>query len=401
MSRPQLQLRASCAACSKPHPVVVADPPLPPLALTSVDKLAPKLPIEGESQIFLWNSGSEANEAAVKIVRRATGRNNIIVMQGSYHGRTYGASALTKSKTIYSQNVGSVMPGVIMTPFPTWHTLGVSVDTPEAELVRLASYQLELVLKQQSAPTDTAAIFIEPILGEGGYIPAPAAYLRFLRKVCDEHGILLVVDEVQSGYGRSGHFWAIDALPEVKPDLIIFAKGLANGFPLSGVATTKAIMQTMKPGSLGGTYAGNAVACAAAGAVLDVFAEDDILANVRARSAQAFEALHALASSPKTGHLIADVRGQGLMIGVEFHDPTDAICSLSAKAQAAEASGKSTPANIPTRVQNKCFEKGLMVLTTSIYPVIRFIPALIVTEAEMAQAMDIFKQALEEVALEG
>lgn len=321
-------------------------------------------------------------------------------MQGSYHGRTYGASALTKSKTIYSQNVGSVMPGVIMTPFPTWHTLGVSVDTPEEELVRLASYQLELVLKQQSAPTDTAAIFIEPILGEGGYIPAPAAYLRFLRKICDEHGILLVVDEVQSGYGRSGHFWAIDSVPDVKPDLIIFAKGLANGFPLSGVATTKAIMQTMKPGSLGGTYAGNAVACAAAGAVLDVFAEDDILGNVQARSAQAFEALNALASADsKTGHLIADVRGSGLMIGVEFHDPNDPICALSSKAK--KLSAKAVPANIPTRVQNKCFEKGLMVLTTSIYPVIRFIPALIVTEQEMARAMDIFKSALEEVALEG
>ncbi|KAL7417790.1 putative aminotransferase [Mrakia frigida] len=363
--------------------------------LQLVDRLLNCMPTPNLNSFFLWNSGSEAIEAAIKVTRRATGKNNIIVFQGSYHGRTYGASALTKSKTIYSEGVGSVMPGVYTTAFPYWHALGVSSETSEEELVRLAVYQLELLLKQQTAPTDTAAIFLEPVLGEGGYIQAPAAFLRAVRAICDKHNILLVIDEVQSGFGRTGKFFNIEKTPDVKPDVLVFAKGLANGFPLSGIATSKEIMATMPPGSLGGTYAGNAVSCAAAVAVQDVFAEEDILGNVNARSAQLFTALHAFASSPKTSHLIADVRGAGLMVGLEFNDSSDSICALSSK------SDKPIPKNIHTRVQAKCYEQGLMLLTTSIYPVIRFIPALIVTEEQMATATSILKKALEEVALEG
>lgn len=354
------------------------------------------MPTPNLDSFFLWNSGSEAVEAAIKVTRKFTGKNNIIVFQGSYHGRTYGASALTKSKTIYSEGVGSVMPGVYATSFPYWHALGVKSDTPEDELVRLAVYQLELLLKQQTAPTDTAAIFLEPVLGEGGYIQAPPAFIRAVRAICDKNKILFVADEVQSGFGRTGKMFNIEYTPEVKPDVMIFAKGLANGFPLSGIATSKEIMASMPPGSLGGTYAGNAVSCAAAIAVQDVFAEEDILGNVNARSAQLFEALHALQESPKTAHLIADVRGKGLMVGLEFNSSSDPICALSPK-----KNDKPVPDNIHGRVQAKCYEQGLMLLTTSIYSVIRFIPALVVTEEQMANAVGILKKALEEVALEG
>jgi 4-aminobutyrate aminotransferase len=173
------------------------------------------------------------------------------------------------SQTIYSQGVGPVMPGVFMTPFPFWHSMGLSRDTPEDELVKAAVYQLELVLQQQTAPTDTAAIFVEPLLGEGGYIPTPHAYLKALRAICDKHEIMLVIDEVQSGYGRTGKFWCAEH-SGVEGDIVVFAKGLANGFPLSGIAASKHVMGSMPPGSLGGTYAGNVVSCAAANAVLDV-----------------------------------------------------------------------------------------------------------------------------------
>ena len=161
------------------------------------------------------------------------------------------------------------MPGVFMTPFPFWHSMGLSRDTSEEELVKAAVYQLELVLQQQTAPSDTAAIFVEPLLGEGGYVPTPHAYLQALRAICDKHQIMLVIDEVQSGYGRTGAFWCSEH-SGVEGDIYIFAKGLANGYPLSGIASSKEVMSSMPPGSLGGTYAGNVVSCAAANAVLNV-----------------------------------------------------------------------------------------------------------------------------------
>lgn len=355
------------------------------MPVLTVDRLSEKLPWKSDSQVFLWNSGSEAIEAAIKVARAKTGKPNIIRMAGAYHGRTYGASALTASKTIYSQAVGPVMPGVYTTPFPFWHAMGVSRDTSEADLVKAALYQLELLLQCQTAPTDTAAIFVEPLLGEGGYIPTPHSYLKGLREICDKHSILLVIDEVQSGYGRTGKFWCAEH-SGVEGDIIVFAKGLANGsvfsypqfvampssdfpppfafasYPLSGIAAHKDVLSVMPGGSLGGTYAGNVVSCAAANAVLDVFESQDILSNVTARSEQMFSHLHSLSSSASTSHLVAEVRGQGLMLAVEFNDASDPICQLHSE-------GKTLPKDIAGRVQKKCFEQGLMVLTTSIYPV--------------------------------
>jgi 4-aminobutyrate aminotransferase len=175
-------------------------------------------------------------------------------------------------------------PGVFSIPFPFWHQQGLPPSTPTSVLTSHSLYQLHLLLSQQTSPSDTAAIIIEPVLGEGGYVPAPKEFLEGLRQVCDQHGILLIIDEVQSGFGRTGNWFAIEE-SGVRPDILIMAKGLANGFPLSGVVSRKELMDKLKPGSMGGTYAGNAVSCAAAVAVADVMKEEKILENVNERYA--------------------------------------------------------------------------------------------------------------------
>lgn len=360
--------------------------------LQLVEALIPLMPDPSLDTFFLWNSGSEAIEMALKLVKRATDRPNIICMQGSYHGRTYGASGITKSKTVYTMGTGATMSGVYATPFPYWHSLGVDPSTPEDELVRQAIFHLDLLVKQQTAPKDVAAIFIEPVIGEGGYVPAPSAWLRYLREFCDKHEILLVCDEVQTGFGRTGKMFMTEYTEGLRPDVMIFAKGLANGYPLSGVVARQELMAKQEPGTIGGTYAGNAISCAAAVAVTEVFKTQPILENVNARSAQLFETLNALKSSPKTGHLIADVRGKGLMVAIEFANDSDGITNKA---------GHKLPADIGKRVQKKCMAQNIFILTTSAFDTIRFIPPLIITEAEMARACKVFADAVEEVAREG
>ncbi|TYJ54973.1 4-aminobutyrate transaminase [Cryptococcus floricola] len=363
--------------------------------LELIEKLLPVMPHPSLDQFFFWNSGSEAIEAAIKLTRKATGRQNLIVFQGAYHGRTMGSGAMTRSKPIYTQGTGPLMPGVLATPYPYWHSLGLTPSATEEEVVRAAEFQLELLLRQQVNPTDVAAIFIEPVQGEGGYVPCPPAFLKHLRKVCDKHGILLVADEVQTGFFRTGKYFAVSDIPEFKPDVLVFAKGIANGFPISGIASTKELMGTLDVGSMGGTYAGNAVACAAGVAAQEVYASGEIEKNVAARSEQLFAALNKLAQGEKTKALIADVRGVGLMTAVEFRTASDALTHEGLPA------GTKIPKDIGKRVQAYCLEKDLLVLTTSCFDTIRFIPALVVTEEQMKEAMDIFTEAVEKVALEG
>jgi 4-aminobutyrate aminotransferase len=176
----------------------------------------------------------------------------------------------------------------------------------------MASFQLDMTLRQQVNPNEVAAIIIEPVQGEGGYVPCPPAFLKHLRTVCDKHGIMLIVDEVQTGFMRTGKYFSVDHIEGFKPDALIMAKGLANGFPLSGLVTRKELSDKLEPGSFGGTYAGNAVACAAGIAAQEVFQTEDIEGNVVRRSEQLYAALNKLAESPKTKHLIAEVRGQGV-----------------------------------------------------------------------------------------
>jgi 4-aminobutyrate aminotransferase len=261
--------------------------------------------------------------------------------------------------------------------------------------VEKALFQLKLTLSQQTAPSDTAAIILEPVLGEGGYIPAPPAFLHGLRKACDEHGLLLICDEVQSGMGRTGTMFAVEE-SGVRPDILIFAKGIANGFPLSGIASTNELMNRQKPGSMGGTYAGNAVACAAAKAVIEVFREENILDNVAARSKQIFKFLNDLKSSgTKAGNLIQDVRGRGLMVGVQFQD-----ADVIAQSQNEAARTKGGAGQIAPKVVQECVKRDMLLLSTSVFDVLRFIPPLTISEQEMEEACRIFKESLEAVAAE-
>ncbi|KAG2138009.1 acetylornithine aminotransferase [Suillus clintonianus] len=315
--------------------------------LRLIEKLLPIMPDPSLDSFFFWNSGSEAIEASLKMARQITGRQNVITMQGGYHGRTFGAMAVTKSKTVHSEGFFPLMPGVFAIPFPYWHQLGLPLDTSEEELVRLSLYQLDLALKQQTAPRDTAAIIIEPVLAEGGYVPAPVSFLKGLCAVCDKHGILLIVDEVQSGFGRTGKYFNIE-YSGVRPDILTIAKGLANGFPLSGVVSRKELTDKLVPGFMGGTYAGNAASCAAAVAVANAFREEKVLGNVSARltvssSSELLTSLKSIRDDPEVGSTIVDIRGQGLMIAVEFacpsYSPTDpALVSSAPKSLYAHSS---------------------------------------------------------------
>ncbi|KAG9617776.1 4-aminobutyrate aminotransferase, partial [Aureobasidium melanogenum] len=278
----------------------------------------------------------------------ATKKQNIIVMQGSYHGRTFGTMAMTRSKTIYGENYAPLMPGVFSVPFPYCKQCSISHKSDGKygfeNCCMDPVLQLELLLKRETAPSDTAAIFVEPVLGEGGYVPPPPGYLNALRKICDKHNILLVCDEVQCGFGRTGKMFAVEHW-DVRPDILIMAKGIANGFPLSGIVSRKELMDKQNPGSMGGTYAGNAVSCAAGIAVAKAFKEEKILDNVNARGAELKSALQAAHKDSKTGKIIYDVRGLGLMLALEC-----------------------TPGKgYASKIQAKCMEKDMLVLTTSIY----------------------------------
>lgn len=346
--------------------------------LDLVRALMPVMPHKSLDTFFFWNSGSEAVEAAVKLARHATKKQNIIVMQGSYHGRTFGTMAMTRSKTIYGENYAPLMPGVFAVPFPYCAQCSIakrcgdgqySADNCCMDPVE----QLELLLLRETAPSDTAAIFIEPVLGEGGYVPVVPAYLKRVREICDKHNILLVADEVQSGFGRTGKMFAIEHYG-VRPDILVMAKGIANGFPLSGIVSRKELMDTQKPGSMGGTYAGNAVSCAAGIAVAQAFKEEKILDNVNVRSKEMVDMLQGV--KKQFPHMIHDVRGLGLMLACEF------------------VGGK----GFASKVQAKCMEKDMLILTTSIYDTLRFIPPLNITKEDMAKGCGIIRGAIEEVA---
>ena len=347
--------------------------------LDLVKSLLPLMPHESLDTFFFWNSGAEAVEAAVKLARHATKKQNIIVMQGSYHGRTFGTMAMTRSKTIYGENYAPLMPGVFPVAFP--YCAQCSVATHSAGQYGFENccmdpiLQLELLLKRETAASDTAAIIIEPVLGEGGYVPPPAGYLAKVREICDKNNILLIADEVQSGFGRTGKMFAIEHWG-VRPDILVMAKGIANGLPLSGIVSRKELMDVQKPGSMGGTYAGNPVSCAAGVAVAKAFQDERILENVAARGAELKGTLDAAKSDPKTSKLIYDVRGLGLMLALEC-----------------------TPGNgYASKIQARCMEKDMLVLTTSIYDTLRFIPPLNITKEDMAKGCQIIKEAIEEVA---
>ncbi len=343
-----------------------------PAMLSLIEELRQIVPphIDG---FFFSNSGAEAVEGSVKLARMATGRTNVIVFQGSFHGRTVGTMSLTTSKTIYRAGFQPLMPGVFVAPFPYAYRLGMSEEQASAWSLE----QLRYLLLSQTAPQETAAILIEPVLGEGGYVVPPVSFLRGLRQICDEHGILLILDEVQSGFGRTGKWFALEH-SGVMPDILVAAKGLASGLPLSGVFAPLALMQKWTPGSHGGTYGGNAVACAAAAATIQAIRQDNMLGNAQARGQQLMSGLRHLQEEYP---VIGDVRGLGLMIGTEFTTPDGQPDKNSAKA-----------------VAKTCFDRNLMLLTCGTYDnIVRWIPPLVVSSEQINEAVGVFAAALKEV----
>jgi 4-aminobutyrate aminotransferase len=324
-------------------------------------------------QFFFANSGAEAVEASIKLARHATGKPNIIVMQGGFHGRTIGTMSLTHSNHVYRRGYQPLMSGVYVAPFPYCHHCTGKCCAGSCN-ASCCLEPLELLLKQQTAPRETAAVLIEPVLGEGGYVPAPATYMEGLREICTKNDILLIADEVQTGVGRTGDWMAMHQ-HRVKPDITVFAKGIASGLPLSGIGASAAHMAKWEKSTHGGTYGGNAIATLAACATIEAIKEEKILENCRQRSTELVAALSAL--KKEFPDIITDVRGLGLMIGIEFNR-------------------KKVPAGFTSKIVKTCIDNGLLILPTSVFEVIRFIPPINVTQKDLAHGLSIFTQAFKQ-----
>ena len=328
---------------------------------------------EGIDSFFFANSGAEATEAAVKLARHASQKTNIVVFSGSFHGRTAQCMAMTTSKYIYRENYAPLPGGIHVTPFPNSYQFGWD----EATTVDFCMQELEKLVLAQPSPDETAAIFVEPVLGEGGYVPMPTSFLEKVRVFCDQHDILLVVDEIQSGFGRTGKLFAIEH-SGVQPDVLVMAKGLGNGMPISAVGASDALMRKWKKGTHGGTYGGgNAIVAKAALATIDTMLDQ----GIPQQAAQSGDHLMTRLREIQAKHpIIGDVRGLGLMVGTEFTDPD---------------TGKPCKA-VATNVQSLCLSENLLLLTCGTHEnIVRWIPPLIVTKEQIDEAMSIFDRAVE------
>lgn len=328
------------------------------------------------NRFFFSNSGAEAVEASVKLARHATGRKNIIVFQGSFHGRTAQTMAMTTSKYIYRYKYQPLPSGVFVAPFPFVYGSNMNED----DLVQSCLYQLDYILRGQSSPEETAAMIIEPVLGEGGYIQVPPKFMQELRRICDEHGILLIADEVQSGFGRSGKFWGYEHAGII-PDIIVMAKGLGSGMPISAIASRADLMEKWRPGTHGGTYGGgNTLATVAALETVRIMQDEQLPQNAEKMGNYLQDKLRALQDKYP---YIGDVRGLGLMTGVEFSIPN---------------SGGKPDKEMATRVLEACLARNLLILNCGTYGnVIRLIPPLIITQEQIDEALTIFEEALHSV----
>ena len=330
-----------------------------PIYAETCRRIAELTPIAGgRARAYLGNSGTEVVETAIKLARRATGRPYVVAFLGAFHGRSYGSVSLTASKAKYHAGFGPLLPGVFHAPFG------------KVEDLRW----FDEVLFDKLAPADeVAAIVVEPIQGEGGYVVPEDGFLEGVRAICDRHGILLVADEIQSGAGRTGTMWAIEQWG-VKPDILLSAKGIASGMPLGALVARADLLEAWGPGAHGSTYGGNPVACAAALATIELLG-GGLIANARRRGDQAMAGLRPLRD--RFAGLVTDVRGRGLMIGIEFDTPQHA-----------------------EEVQWAAFQRGLLVLECGRSSV-RMSPALTVSESEMTTALAIFAEAVGDVAARG
>ena len=326
---------------------------------------------DSKKRVFLTNSGTEAVEGAIKLVRNSTGRTDLIAFQGAFHGRTYGAMSLTSSKAKQRSTFGPMLPGVHHVPFPDPYRL----ETGGSEVGGFVLDQIRNLLSRHLYPKDIAAIFVEPMLGEGGYIIPPKSFIQGLRELCDEHGILLVFDEIQTGIGRTGQMWAADYFG-VEPDVLLTAKGLGSGMPIGAIIARESIMRWAS-GSHGSTFGGNPVGCAAALATLDVV-ERGLLENVRELGELMMTGLERL---QKKHECIGDVRGTGLYIGVEFVKDRDT---------------KEPASELVHQLGQLAFTKGLLLLSCG-ESVIRIAPPLVIDASDVGTGLAIMDECISEL----
>ncbi len=336
------------------------------------DELVATFP-EPLDSVFFMNSGSEAVEAALKLARRTTGRPGIVAFRGAFHGRTFGAASVTSSNLNYRRGYEPLLPGVHLLPFPAAYRDFGGDEALATERCLAALHDLTSSVIPAEA---IAAVLIEPVQGEGGYTPAPAAFLRGLRTFCDEHGIVLIVDEVQSGFGRTGTMWAFEHAGVV-PDVVCLAKAIANGLPLSAIVSSRALQERWGRGAHGSTFGGNPVACAAGVAVMQTIRTEGLVANAAARGAELTSGLRRIAAEDDR---VGDIRGPGLMVGVEFVEDRGTKVPDGVTAEALIA---------------RCADDGLLLLTCgSGHQVVRWIPPIDATSAEVSEALEIFGDAL-------
>ncbi len=335
---------------------------LEPLA-TKLNDITPA----GIDTFFFANSGAEITEAAIKLAKQVTKRPNVVVFQGSFHGRTHLSMAMTTSKTIYRAGHAPLPGGVFVSPFPD------PLASDQEATINASLRAFDRLLQQQTAPWETAAVILEPVLGEGGYVPAPQAFIEGIVERCREHGIMFVADEVQSGVGRTGHWFAVDQFG-IEPDIICMAKGIASGFPFSALGTRRELDDQWPTGSHGGTYGGNPMGCAAALATIEVMSEPGFMDNVRSRGSQLRTSLSEL---KEHFPVLRQVRGPGLMVGASFEDPS-----------------------IVPGVIRHCLTEGSLILMNAGTDgnIVRWMPPLTVTADEIDEAVGAFSNALKATA---
>ncbi len=335
-------------------------------------ELITKVTPDGLDMLFFSNSGAEAVEGAIKLARFVTGRQGIVAFSGAFHGRTMGAVTFTASSARYRTNYHPLLPSVFHSPYPDCRHCSFG-GTPEECSLACLDY-LRQMLRHLITPSEVAAMIIEPVLGEGGYVPAPAVFLRELRRLCDQHGCLLIFDEVQSGMGRTGDWFAAQR-HGVTPHVMTVAKGIASGFPLSAVVAPRGIMEKWPMGAHGTTFGGNPLACAAAMATIETIRDEGLLPRSRILEEWAMARLRSLRERyPR----IADVRGLGLMIGVEL----------------ATADGNPDGKGCE-RLMEYCRAQGLIIINCGPERnVIRLIPPLTIGDDELRQALDILEAGL-------
>lgn len=322
------------------------------------------------NSFFYSNSGAEITEASVKLSKHATGRPNIIVFNGSFHGRTHMAMAMTTSKTIYKAGYSPLPSGIFTAAFPD--LTGVAAERHDWVVDHCLDL-LDYLLKSQTAPEETAAMILEPVLGEGGYIPAPARFIEGVVERCRKHGILFIADEVQSGFARTGKMFAFEHY-NIEPDIVCMAKGIASGFPFSALGARADLMAKWIPGSHGGTYGGNPMGCAAALATIDILTAPGFMENVNARGEQLREGLRSIGRDH--GGFV-DVRGLGLMNGVQFEEP----------------------ARVAAVIKHALEESHVIMMNAGTYGnVVRFMPPLVVTADEIEIVLGAIRSAMKATA---